>query len=190
MWISGSEGGPAHKTSPFSVMLSLSKHGALFGRFTLRPFVRRRASSAQDDSRHRGRCMSTCAAIHRLFWQISPTLARLAIHTDYPVSFYVDIGNSLPYVCNTCAIAAVPRTVAGVIGEGGNMANGFKPRVLICSECGEEFAFTVAAQEYFAERGYTEDPKKCKACYTQYKKTKRDSGRSTPVSSSRYQIRK
>ncbi len=54
------------------------------------------------------------------------------------------------------------------------MVDGFKPRVLICDECGEEFAFTVAAQQYFAERGYTEDPKRCKSCYTQFKKTQRD----------------
>lgn len=51
--------------------------------------------------------------------------------------------------------------------------NGFEPRVLICSECDEEFAFTVAAQEYFAERGYTQDPKRCKSCHMVYKKSQR-----------------
>jgi len=54
------------------------------------------------------------------------------------------------------------------------MHNGFKPKILICSECHEEFVFTVAAQEYFAERGYTEDPKRCKACHTKYKKLQRN----------------
>jgi len=53
------------------------------------------------------------------------------------------------------------------------MVDGFKPRVLLCCECGEEFVFTVAAQQYFAERGYTEDPKRCKTCYTQFKKSQR-----------------
>lgn len=53
------------------------------------------------------------------------------------------------------------------------MVDGFKPRVLICCECDEEFVFTAAAQEYFIERGYTEDPKRCKACYTQLKKSQR-----------------
>jgi hypothetical protein len=53
------------------------------------------------------------------------------------------------------------------------MVNGFEPRVLICCECEEEFVFTVKAQQYFAERGYTEDPKRCKACYTQFKKSQR-----------------
>lgn len=54
------------------------------------------------------------------------------------------------------------------------MGNRFEPRVLICCECGEEFVFTAAAQQYFAERGYTEDPKRCKACHTAYKKMQRN----------------
>jgi hypothetical protein len=54
------------------------------------------------------------------------------------------------------------------------MTDGYEPRVLICSECKEEFVFTVAAQEYFAERGYTEDPRRCKSCYTRLKKLQRD----------------
>ncbi|HUV30279.1 MAG TPA: zinc-ribbon domain containing protein [Acidobacteriota bacterium] len=53
------------------------------------------------------------------------------------------------------------------------MQSGFEPRVLICSECKEEFVFTAAAQEYFAERGYTEDPKRCKSCHMKYKKLQR-----------------
>lgn len=53
------------------------------------------------------------------------------------------------------------------------MAGGFEPRVLICCECKQEFVFTIAAQEYFAERGYSEDPKRCKSCYTQFKKLQR-----------------
>ncbi|UCD63330.1 MAG: zinc-ribbon domain containing protein [Candidatus Zixiibacteriota bacterium] len=54
------------------------------------------------------------------------------------------------------------------------MASGFEPKILICTECNEEFVFTVAAQEYFAERGYTEDPKRCKTCHTKYKKANRE----------------
>ena len=51
------------------------------------------------------------------------------------------------------------------------------PRVLICEECGEEFIFTVAAQQYFKERGFEEDPRRCKACHTHYKKKPRESER-------------
>lgn len=61
--------------------------------------------------------------------------------------------------------------------RGDYMQSGLEPRVLICSECGEEFVFTAAAQEYFAERGYTDDPKRCKTCYTRFKKMQRDGRR-------------
>jgi hypothetical protein len=37
----------------------------------------------------------------------------------------------------------------------------FETKILICADCGEEFVFTIKAQEYFAEKGYTEDPKLC-----------------------------
>lgn len=53
------------------------------------------------------------------------------------------------------------------------MANGFKQRFLVCSECGEEFVFTIQAQEYFARRGWVGDPRKCKPCHVQYRKAKR-----------------
>lgn len=54
------------------------------------------------------------------------------------------------------------------------MENGFNCRILICTECNQEFVFTGAAQQYFAERGYTEDPKRCKSCHTKFKKQQRD----------------
>jgi hypothetical protein len=54
------------------------------------------------------------------------------------------------------------------------MESGFEPKILICCECGEEFVFTGAAQAYFAERGYMEDPKRCKSCHTKYKKSQRN----------------
>jgi len=54
------------------------------------------------------------------------------------------------------------------------MASRFEPKILRCVECGEEFVFTVSAQEYFAERGYNEDPKRCKHCYVKHKREKRN----------------
>lgn len=46
-------------------------------------------------------------------------------------------------------------------------------KILVCVACGEEFTFTAAAQEYFLDRGITEDPKRCKSCYMALKKEKR-----------------
>ncbi len=53
------------------------------------------------------------------------------------------------------------------------MASAFEAKILICVECGQEFVFTAGAQEYFAEKGYTEDPKRCKHCYMNHKRDKR-----------------
>jgi len=52
-------------------------------------------------------------------------------------------------------------------------------KVLICTDCGEEFVFTVDAQEYFLRKGFTEEPKRCKNCYTQLKKLKREQQKET-----------
>ncbi|UCD93738.1 MAG: zinc-ribbon domain containing protein [Candidatus Zixiibacteriota bacterium] len=51
--------------------------------------------------------------------------------------------------------------------------SGVEPKFLTCVDCGEEFVFTVNAQAYFAEKGYTEDPKRCKHCYMKHKRDKR-----------------
>lgn len=52
----------------------------------------------------------------------------------------------------------------------------FEPKILICIECEEEFVFTVSAQEYFKSKNFSEDPKRCKHCYTQHKRDKRSGG--------------
>lgn len=62
------------------------------------------------------------------------------------------------------------------------MGSGYDTKILVCAECGEEFVFTIAAQEYFAEKGYTEDPRLCKSCYMQHKRDKKSQGSEVDVS--------
>ena len=40
----------------------------------------------------------------------------------------------------------------------------FDDRTLTCAECGTEFVFTSGEQQYYAERGFRNDPKRCEAC--------------------------
>lgn len=47
--------------------------------------------------------------------------------------------------------------------------SGFTNSILVCVDCQEEFVFTASAQKYFAERGFLDPPKRCKACYTEFK---------------------
>ncbi len=48
-----------------------------------------------------------------------------------------------------------------------------QPLILVCVACNEEFVFTVEAQVYFAEKGYTEPPRRCKSCHHEYKAAQR-----------------
>lgn len=40
----------------------------------------------------------------------------------------------------------------------------YQDKTLTCVECGNEFIFTVGEQEFYAEKGLPNDPKRCKAC--------------------------
>ena len=40
----------------------------------------------------------------------------------------------------------------------------YHDRVLKCSECGAEFVFTAGEQMFFADKGFKNEPKRCKAC--------------------------
>ena len=40
----------------------------------------------------------------------------------------------------------------------------FTEKSLQCSDCGKTFPFTAEEQEFFASKGYTNEPKRCPAC--------------------------
>ncbi len=40
----------------------------------------------------------------------------------------------------------------------------FEDRTLVCKECGKEFVFTAGEQEFYAEKGFVNDPQRCKEC--------------------------
>ncbi len=45
----------------------------------------------------------------------------------------------------------------------------FEDRELICEQCGEKFIFTEGEQEFYAEKGFENVPKRCKECRDQRK---------------------
>ncbi|MFQ5887217.1 MAG: zinc-ribbon domain containing protein [Candidatus Hydrothermarchaeales archaeon] len=49
-------------------------------------------------------------------------------------------------------------------------------KTLVCSDCGEEFIFTAEEQEFYIEKGFENEPKRCKPCRQQRKSQR--SGRS------------
>ncbi|MBR4636579.1 MAG: zinc-ribbon domain containing protein [Clostridia bacterium] len=42
----------------------------------------------------------------------------------------------------------------------------FEDKVLVCKDCGAEFVFTAGEQEFYAEKGFQNEPTRCKACRT------------------------
>ena len=41
---------------------------------------------------------------------------------------------------------------------------GYTDKQLECKECGAQFAFTASEQEFYASKGYTNEPKRCPTC--------------------------
>jgi len=49
------------------------------------------------------------------------------------------------------------------LGQGERLME-FHDKVLKCSECGAEFVFTAGEQMFFADKGFKNEPKRCKGC--------------------------
>ncbi|MEA1960911.1 MAG: zinc-ribbon domain containing protein [Bacillota bacterium] len=40
----------------------------------------------------------------------------------------------------------------------------FEDKILVCQDCGEEFVFTAGEQEFYHEKGFENEPKRCQDC--------------------------
>ncbi|MDA8442910.1 MAG: zinc-ribbon domain containing protein [Peptococcaceae bacterium] len=52
----------------------------------------------------------------------------------------------------------------------------FTDKVLTCRECGREFDFTASEQEFYAEKGFTNEPGRCPECRAARKAQTRNGG--------------
>lgn len=50
----------------------------------------------------------------------------------------------------------------------------YEDKTLVCKECGNEFTFTQGEQEFYAEKGFTNEPQRCKACRDARKQASRN----------------
>ena len=55
----------------------------------------------------------------------------------------------------------------------------YENKTLICKDCGNEFDFTAGEQEFYAEKGFTNEPQRCKSCRDARKQTRDDASRTT-----------
>jgi CxxC-x17-CxxC domain-containing protein len=61
----------------------------------------------------------------------------------------------------------------------------FKDKSLTCSDCGATFTFTADEQEFYANKGYKNEPKRCQPCRQSRKSERRGSGNSYNSGASR-----
>jgi CxxC-x17-CxxC domain-containing protein len=53
----------------------------------------------------------------------------------------------------------------------------YTDKILVCSDCAQEFVFTASEQDFFAQRGFTE-PKRCAPCRSARKSARPEGGAS------------
>ena len=46
----------------------------------------------------------------------------------------------------------------------------------VCSDCGQEFLFSAAEQEFYAQKGFTNPPRRCKNCRVLAKQAREGNG--------------
>ena len=61
----------------------------------------------------------------------------------------------------------------------------YTDRSIACADCGQEFTFTAGEQEFYAQRGFTESPKRCPSC-RQIRKSQRSRSTSYDGGSASY----
>jgi len=49
----------------------------------------------------------------------------------------------------------------------------YEDKTLVCKDCGQEFIFTAGEQEFYAEKGFENEPTRCKDCRTARKNSLR-----------------
>lgn len=50
----------------------------------------------------------------------------------------------------------------------------YEDKTLKCKECGEDFVFTAGEQEFYAEKGFQNEPQRCRACRDKRKNATRE----------------
>ena len=55
----------------------------------------------------------------------------------------------------------------------------YQEKSITCSDCGTTFTFTAGEQEFFASKGFTNEPKRCRPCRDTKKAQRSGDGQST-----------
>lgn len=58
------------------------------------------------------------------------------------------------------------------------MENNYKDKTMKCKDCGAEFVFTAGEQAFYAEKGFQNEPTRCKPCRDARKNSRNSDRRS------------
>jgi CxxC-x17-CxxC domain-containing protein len=62
------------------------------------------------------------------------------------------------------ASALLTRVTGGILALEGGLDMEYRDRVLRCVDCGIDFVFSSGEQFFYAEKGFRNEPKRCKTC--------------------------
>jgi len=54
-------------------------------------------------------------------------------------------------------------------------------KTLVCADCGQQFTFTASEQEFYEEKGFTNEPKRCPTCRRARKQQRNNSRKLFPA---------
>ena len=52
----------------------------------------------------------------------------------------------------------------------------YQDKTLVCRDCGQEFVFTAGEQEFYAEKGFQNEPTRCRDCRQAHKQSRNNGG--------------
>lgn len=52
----------------------------------------------------------------------------------------------------------------------------FSDKTLVCSNCGSQFTFTASEQQFYASKGFTNEPRRCPTCRASRKQDRESGG--------------
>ena len=62
------------------------------------------------------------------------------------------------------AVQRIKKKLESTLREGNEVKTMYEDKTLVCKDCGKEFTFSAGEQEFYAEKGFENEPQRCKEC--------------------------
>jgi CxxC-x17-CxxC domain-containing protein len=85
-----------------------------------------------------------------------------------------------------CAILDTEKAIRASISRAEVHSLSYTDRAISCVDCGQEFVFTSGEQEFYAQRGFSEAPKRCTSCRAARKAQRNGAGGTTEAGEGSY----